>query len=449
MAALGATPVRFATRARFVAPSHRDSSASLAVSAPRRRSRRSRVTRPGPNPRGKCVSNLHAAADDETDATARDDGPEVVFDFDDFDGDETWDVIDSFDDDELYELNASRSDADADDTYFDSYSHLGIHREMIGDAARTGAYLDAIEAHRPQIEGKVVLDVGCGTGILSMFAARCGAKKVYAVDASNVTRHARRLVKENGFENRIEVIKGKMEDVDLPEKVDVIISEWMGYALLFESMLPSVVDARDRFMAPGGLVLPNEASVKVALMSDKERYDGAVTFWSDVYGLDFSSLAPIAKRDWHTDPPVQTIAADKLVSNSMDAVPPIDCATVPLNDLYEPMAGDVRLVADKDCEVHGLALWFDVDFYGKVQLSTGPAAESTHWYQTVLMFDEPIDVKNGDGVCGTIELEPGYNPGERRSLNIYFNYDVMSGGKEEKTLVEPDDREWFQRWTVQ
>jgi protein arginine N-methyltransferase 1/protein arginine N-methyltransferase 6 len=52
-------------------------------------------------------------------------------------------------------------------------------------------------------------------------------------------------------------------------------------------------------------------------------------------------------------------------------------------------------------------------------------------------------------VCGTIELEPGYNPGERRSLNIYFNYDVVSGGKEEKTLVEPDDREWFQRWTVQ
>ena len=99
--------------------------------------------------------------------------------------------------------------------------------------------------------------------------------------------------------------------------------------------------------------------------------------------------------------------------------------------------------------MHGLALWFDVDFYGKVSLYTGPAAESTHWYQTVLMFDEPIDVKNGHAVCGTIELEPGYNPGERRSLNIYFNYDVVSGGKEEKTLVEPDDREWFQRWTVQ
>ena len=109
-------------------------------------------------------------------------------------------------------------------------------------------------------------------------------------------------------------VKGKMEDVDIPEKVDVIVSEWMGYALLFESMLPSVVDARDRYLAPGGLVLPNEAAVKVALLSDRDRWDGAVTFWEDVYGLDFSALIPAAKRDC-TRIPVQTVPADKLASN--------------------------------------------------------------------------------------------------------------------------------------
>ena len=350
---------------------------------------------------------------------------------------------------------ANRSDADADDTYFDSYSNLGIHREMLGDAARTGAYLDAIEAHRPQIEGKVVLDVGCGTGILSMFAARCGARKVYAVDASGITRHTRRLVKDNGFDGIIEVITGKMEDVDIPEKVDVIISEWMGYALLFESMLPSVVEARDRFLAPGGLVLPNKAAVKVALLSDEDRWDDAVTFWvtfwEDVYGLDFSSLIPQANRDWHADRDllVQTVPAAKLASAPVDAVEPIDCATTPLDDLYEPIAGDVRMVATRTCDVHGLVLWFDVDFYGKVKLSTGPDAAATHWYQTVLMFDEPVAMAAGDALCGTIELEPGSNPGERRTLNVYFNYGVVEGGKEEEELVEPDDRERFQRWTVQ
>ena len=262
-------------------------------------------------------------------------------------------------------------------------------------------------------------------------------------------------MKDNGFDGIIEVITGKMEDVDIPEKVDVIISEWMGYALLFESMLPSVVEARDRFLAPGGLVLPNKAAVKVALLSDEDRWDDAVTFWvtfwEDVYGLDFSSLIPQANRDWHADRDllVQTVPAAKLASAPVDAVEPIDCATTPLDDLYEPIAGDVRMVATRTCDVHGLVLWFDVDFYGKVKLSTGPDAAATHWYQTVLMFDEPVAMAAGDALCGTIELEPGSNPGERRTLNVYFNYGVVEGGKEEEELVEPDDRERFQRWTVQ
>ena len=178
-----------------------------------------------------------ASADDDDDA------------FYDDDDDDEWDVHGELSETELAEINAARSDSMADGDYFDSYSHLGIHREMIGDEARTSAYLEAIEAHANELKGKVVLDVGCGTGILSMFAARAGARKVYAVDASGITRHTRRLVKENGYEDVVEVIRGRMEDIgydDITEPVDCVVSEWMGYALLFESMLPSVVDARDR-----------------------------------------------------------------------------------------------------------------------------------------------------------------------------------------------------------
>jgi len=222
---------------------------------------------------------------------------------------------------ELAEINAARSDDQADGSYFDSYAHLGIHREMIGDEARTGAYLAAIEAHAAELKGKVVLDVGCGTGILSMFAARAGARKVYAVDASGITRHTRRLIKANGFEDVIEVIRGRMEDIgydEITEPVDVVVSEWMGYALLFESMLPSVVDARDRFMKPGGLVLPNVATVHVALLSDQTRYDKAVTFWEDVYGFDFSGLIPQTKKNWASDPPVTSVDPTCLASASAE-----------------------------------------------------------------------------------------------------------------------------------
>ena len=83
------------------------------------------------------------------------------------------------------------------------------------------------------IQGKVVLDVGCGTGILSLFCVANGAKKVFAVDASDIADQAKKIIEHNGATEKITVIKGKVEEIELPEKVDTIVSEWMGYFLFF------------------------------------------------------------------------------------------------------------------------------------------------------------------------------------------------------------------------
>jgi protein arginine N-methyltransferase 1 len=92
---------------------------------------------------------------------------------------------------------------------------------------------------------KIVLDVGCGTGILSMFAAKAGAKQVYGVDMSGIVEQAKKIIAKNGFADKITVIRGKIEEITLPvPKVDIIISEWMGYCLFYESMLDSVLYAR-------------------------------------------------------------------------------------------------------------------------------------------------------------------------------------------------------------
>ena len=146
------------------------------------------------------------------------------------------------------------------DYYFDSYSHFAIHEEMLKDTVRTESYRRAIMA--PGIcAGKVVLDVGCGTGILSMFAVRAGAKHVYAIECAAIIDQAREIVRANGMEDRITLIRGKVEEVELPEKVDVLISEWMGYFLMYESMLKSVIFARDKWLKPGGLVLPDKCTL--------------------------------------------------------------------------------------------------------------------------------------------------------------------------------------------
>lgn len=146
-----------------------------------------------------------------------------------------------------FEVNTSaiQSEMTAADYYFDSYSHFGIHEEMLKDEVRTKSYLKAIEQNRHLFQDKIVLDVGAGLGILSMFAARAGAKKVYAVECSGIAEQCKLIIEANGYKDIIEVFHGKMEDIILPvENVDIILSEWMGYFLLYESMLDTVLYAR-------------------------------------------------------------------------------------------------------------------------------------------------------------------------------------------------------------
>lgn len=142
-----------------------------------------------------------------------------------------------------------------EDYYFDSYSHFSIHEDMLKDKVRTLAYMNAITKNPHLFEDKIVLDVGCGTGILSIFAARAGAKHVYGIENASIAYQATKIIKDNGFESKITIIKGKVEEVQLPvEKVDIIISEWMGYFLLYESMLDTVLFARDKWLSADGIV---------------------------------------------------------------------------------------------------------------------------------------------------------------------------------------------------
>ena len=118
------------------------------------------------------------------------------------------------------------------DYYFDSYAHFGIHEEMLKDEVRTRSYMNAIMQNKHLFKDKVVLDVGCGTGILSMFAAKAGARLVIGVDMSGIIEQARTIVAANGLADKVVLLRGKMEEVVLPQgitKVDIIVSEWMGY----------------------------------------------------------------------------------------------------------------------------------------------------------------------------------------------------------------------------
>ena len=138
-----------------------------------------------------------------------------------------------------------------------------MHEEMLNDKVRCEKYKKAIEA---SVKGKIVLDVGAGTGYLSVIAAKAGATHVYAVEYSEMAEYAKQFINDNGCTDNITLIKKRMEDVNILDilKVDVVISEWMGYFLLFENMLPSVIDARKRFLKEDGLMLPCEGKIYIA-----------------------------------------------------------------------------------------------------------------------------------------------------------------------------------------
>ncbi|ENN80587.1 hypothetical protein HUJ04_009838 [Dendroctonus ponderosae] len=278
--------------------------------------------------------------------------------------------------------------------YFSSYSHYGIHHEMLNDKRRTESYRDAILNNPGCIQGKVVLDLGCGTGILSMFCAKAGAKTVLGVDQSEVVYKAMDIVRENSLQDRVQLIKGQLEKTELPvEKVDVIVSEWMGYFLLFEGMLDSVVYARDKYLAKGGLLLPNRCSIRLFGISDQERYDNLINFWDNVYGFSMKCMKPDILQEAN----VEVVPSDKVLTNSV-VVTEIDintCTTLVCNFKRE-----FQLTALRSGVLTAIGGYFDTfsDLPNKVELTTGPHAEKTHWQQTVFYLRDVVELTEGQSI---------------------------------------------------
>jgi len=309
------------------------------------------------------------------------------------------------------------ADLTSKDYYFDSYSHFGIHEEMLKDEVRTLAYKNAIMRNKHLFEGKVVLDVGCGTGILCMFAASAGAKLVIGVDMSNIIDQAKVIVKDNGFEDRIILLKGKMEEVQLPvDSVDIIISEWMGYFLLYESMLDTVIYARDRYLTPEGLVFPDKATMVLATIEDAEYKEQKISFWEDVYGFNMKCIQEMALKE-----PLVDIVAGESINSSTCIFKEIDIKTITKAELN--FVTDFDLEIKQNDYVHAFVAYFDIFFsacHKTVEFSTGPRDRSTHWKQTVFYLKNDITASAGDHVKGKLSCAP--NARNPRDLDIVIDY---------------------------
>ncbi|KAK3112006.1 Nuclear SAM-dependent mono-and asymmetric methyltransferase [Teratosphaeriaceae sp. CCFEE 6253] len=313
--------------------------------------------------------------------------------------------------------------------YFNSYNHHGIHEEMLKDEVRTKSYRDSIYNNPHLFKDKVVLDVGCGTAILSMFAVKAGAKHVIGVDMSTIVLKAREIVAANGMSDKITLLQGKMEEVTLPfPEVDIIISEWMGYFLLYESMLDTVLWARDTYLRKDGkgLIFPDKATIFMAGIEDGEYKDEKIGFWDNVYGFDYTPLKLTAL----TEPLVDTVDLKAVVTDPC-AVLTLDLYTVTPADLT--FALPFNLPVRRTDYVHALIAWFDIEFaccHKPVRFSTGPHTKYTHWKQTVFYLADVLTVEAGESVRGQLSVRP--NDGNRRDLDIALDYQTETEDQHRK-----------------
>ncbi|GIL86442.1 hypothetical protein Vretimale_11624 [Volvox reticuliferus] len=317
------------------------------------------------------------------------------------------------------------------DMYFHYYGMLQHQQNMLQDYTRTGTYYSAILGNPDDFRGRVVMDVGAGSGILSLFAAQAGASRVYAVEASGMARFARLLADANpALGSRITVVNSKVEEAMLPERVDVLVSEPMGTLLVNERMLESYIFARDHFLKPGGKMFPQLGRIHAACFSDEVLHTEVAAksaFWlqSSFYGVDVTSLHPAATEGYFGQVVVDAFDPSLLVTSC--ATRALDFGTLPEADLLDiDMPLELSTGPATPVTIHGLACWFDVFFAGTQQpvwLTTAPGMPTTHWFQLRCVMQQPLLVTAPNTrITGRLHLVAH----ARQSYDIYLTLTTHS-----------------------
>jgi SAM-dependent methyltransferase len=288
------------------------------------------------------------------------------------------------------------------------YAELEVHRTMICDRVRTEAFRRAIESvvH----PGDVVLDVGAGSGILSLFAARAGASRVYAVERTTVATVAQLLAAANGVAEIVQVFHGDVMEIELPGRVDVIVSEWLGGFGIDEGMLGPVIAARDRWLKPGGVMIPRLVTAWAALVHD--QYSGQmVEFLRDnPYGLKLDDLAEMTVNEIFYSGTFRHLAAGDRRSEP-GRLWTTDAGLIPLEQAQAPHEAETLLTAREHGTANALALWFSAELAPGISLSVGPGDRPTHWGMTTAPLSRPVQLTPGMVVRAKVRTAPAQPAG--------------------------------------
>ena len=272
------------------------------------------------------------------------------------------------------------------------YAEFEVQRTMIRDRVRTEAFRAAIDAVvRP---GDIVLDVGAGSGILSVFAAQAGAARVYAVEQTSVAVLAQELAAANRVEDIVRVIHGDVLDIEPPERVDVVVSEWLGGFGIDEGMLVPVIAARDRWLKPGGVMIPHTVTAWAALVHDRDLADMVSFLRNKPYGLRLDDLVEKTVNEILYSGTFRHLAAGDRRSEP-SRLWTTNADQITLAQARAPHAAETLLSVRNHGTANTLALWFGAELAPGISLSVGPGDPPTHWGMTTAPLSSPVELTPG------------------------------------------------------
>ncbi|MDQ6839666.1 MAG: 50S ribosomal protein L11 methyltransferase [Actinomycetota bacterium] len=279
------------------------------------------------------------------------------------------------------------------------FSAPPIHIAMLDDRTRTSSYLGAIS--QVVREGDVVVDLGTGSGVLAVAAARAGASRVYAMEATSIGRWARAVFDANGYGDKIHLVSGWSTRVDLPERADVLVSEMVGDEPLAERMLEVTLDARRRFLKPNARLLPHQVRVFGLPVTIPNRELGSRTFnadnvrrWRSWYGVDFTPLLGSRRTE-----PGSFYIRPQRAANWAAISDPVLLAEVDLSTFNTlRVSGTGSGIVTHAGRVDGVLVHFEVHLAQNYTISTDPrhADRRNHWRAPVWLLPDSVSMDEGD-----------------------------------------------------
>jgi type I protein arginine methyltransferase len=263
---------------------------------------------------------------------------------------------------------------------------------MNSDSARFEAYREAIA--RGVRGGDVVAEIGCGPAVFALLACRAGAKRVYAIETEDIIDVARQIAAANGFADRIRFFQSDSRKVELPERVDVIVSDIRGVLPLIGCAVPSLRDAKERFLAPDGIMIPRRDVLKAAIIEAERAYLKLVSPWKTcVTEIELSAPLQLVLNTGHS------IAAEL---EQLMSAPEELCRLDYMADCEPNVSRKVVFRANRSGTAHGICVWFETELYQDIGYSAGPGSTVTIYGQLFLPWLEAVIIERGQEITTTL-----------------------------------------------